>query len=98
MAGKPDPKPDFEDYISVEKLRNLSNEIRCQVKPFLEDWTSELEDKTISVHWNPGDVFTYGEVVRHVVAHEIHHIGQLSVWSREIGLQSVSANLISRKL
>ncbi|WAH36021.1 DinB family protein [Alicyclobacillus dauci] len=98
LAGKPDPKPNFEDYMNVDKLRNLSHAFRDEVKPFLAHWTSALEDKTISVDWNPGDVFTYGEVARHVIAHEIHHVGQLSVWSRELGLQPVSANLIGRNL
>ncbi|WP_243840759.1 DinB family protein [Paenisporosarcina antarctica] len=23
--------------------------------------------------------------MRHVIAHEIHHVGQMSVWAREIG-------------
>jgi uncharacterized damage-inducible protein DinB len=40
----------------------------------------------------------YGEVLRHVIVHEIHHIGQLSVWSREIGKKPVTANLIGRGL
>lgn len=39
-----------------------------------------------------------GEVIRHVIAHEIHHAGQLSIWSREIGKQPISANLINRGL
>ena len=42
--------------------------------------------------------FTFGEVMRHVIAHEIHHIGQLSIWSREIGKTPVTANLIRRGL
>lgn len=98
LTNKPDRKPKFEDYMSVEKLRGLSHSFRNDVEPFLEDWSTELESKTIRVDWNPGDVFTYGEVARHVIAHEIHHVGQLSVWSRELGLNPVSANLIGRKL
>jgi len=97
LAGKPDPQPKFQDYMNVEKILHLSHEFRAKVKPFVEEWTSEKEATTISVYWNPGDMFTYGEVARHVIAHEIHHIGQLSVWSREIGLEPVSANLIGRK-
>ncbi|HDR5875335.1 TPA: damage-inducible protein DinB, partial [Bacillus anthracis] len=30
--------------------------------------------------------------------HEIHHIGQLSIWARELNLRPVSANLIGRGL
>lgn len=36
--------------------------------------------------------------MRHVIAHEIHHVGQLSVWAREMGRQPVTANLIGRGL
>lgn len=36
--------------------------------------------------------------MRHMIAHEIHHIGQLSVWAREIGKKPVSANLIGKEL
>ncbi len=32
--------------------------------------------------------------MRHLIAHEIHHIGQLSIWSREMGIEPVSASLI----
>ena len=32
----------------------------------------------------------------HVIDHEIHHIGQLSIWAREMGVVPVSANLIGR--
>ncbi|WP_273716748.1 DinB family protein [Alkalihalobacillus pseudalcaliphilus] len=28
----------------------------------------------------------YADIVNHVIAHEFHHIVQLSVWTREIGL------------
>lgn len=36
--------------------------------------------------------------MRHVIVHEIHHIGQISVWVRELGYEPVSANLIGRGL
>lgn len=41
---------------------------------------------------------TWGEVIRHTIAHEIHHIGQLSIRARELGKKPVSANLIGRGL
>ncbi|MCC3376331.1 hypothetical protein LKX83_24965 [Cohnella sp. REN36] len=44
------------------------------------------------------EYFKYGEIMRHVIAHEIHHIGQLSVWAREMGKQPITANLIRRGL
>lgn len=31
--------------------------------------------------------------MRHAIAHEIHHIGQLSIWARELGRKPVSVTL-----
>jgi uncharacterized damage-inducible protein DinB len=63
-------------------------------------WTSEMESRTFLETDPNGETvsFRYGEIMRHVIAHEIHHIGQLSVWAREIGRKSVTANLIGREL
>jgi uncharacterized damage-inducible protein DinB len=42
--------------------------------------------------------FTKGEILRHLIAHEIHHMGQLSIWVRDLGLQPVSASVTGRGL
>jgi len=39
-----------------------------------------------------------GEILRHIIVHEIHHIGQLSSWSKEIGIPVVSSNFVGRDL
>lgn len=41
---------------------------------------------------------SWGEIMRHVIAHEIHHIGQLSVWARQMGHKPITANVIGRGL
>ncbi|MHB1629346.1 MAG: DinB family protein [Bacilli bacterium] len=93
-------KPSFEASSSLEKVKVLSNQYRREVEPFVMSWTSEMELRTIRDTSPDGEVetFRYGEVMRHVIAHEIHHIGQLSVWSREFGRKPVTANLILRGL
>ncbi|HDR5022767.1 TPA: damage-inducible protein DinB, partial [Bacillus cereus] len=53
--------------------------------------------KILKASWTD-KTYTYGEVLRHVIVHEIHHIGQLSIWARELNLRPVSANLIGRGL
>jgi uncharacterized damage-inducible protein DinB len=98
LAGQPDWEPKFEDYQTLERVRNLSANMRVEVEEFLCKWSDDMERKTITVSWRPGEVFTYGEVLCHVIAHEIHHIGQLSVWARELGRQPVSASLLGRHL
>ncbi|MEN1936183.1 DinB family protein [Paenibacillus sp. 102] len=97
LQGEDDLDLQFQDYQSLEKVKELSDSFKNEMKSFLQTWSSNLEDKILTASWT-NETFKYGEIVRHVIAHEIHHIGQLSIWARELNLQPVSANLIRRGL
>ena len=97
LQGEDDLDLQFQDYQSLEKVKLLSDSFRTKMESFTQMWSSNLEDKILTASWT-NETFKYGEVVRHVIAHEIHHIGQLSIWARELDLQPVSANLIRRNL
>ncbi|NHN34544.1 hypothetical protein G9U52_32675 [Paenibacillus sp. S3N08] len=64
---------------------------------FLQTWTNDFEKELVTVSWTEGR-YSKGEILHHVIAHEIHHMGQISVWVREFGIQPVSANVIGRNL
>ncbi|PFJ83806.1 DinB family protein [Bacillus cereus] len=113
LRGEPVPKePLFEDYASLQKLKNLSAQYHEKVKPFVTSWTNEMDSRKLSeTDFNEEPISsrdapirrrviecTHGEIIRHVIVHEIHHIGQLSIWAREIGKEPVSANLRERGL
>ncbi|WP_018922632.1 DinB family protein [Salsuginibacillus kocurii] len=72
LEGKPDIEYQIESYPTLQAVRNASNDCRAEVEQFVKAWRDEFEMK-------PFDDYTYGEVMRHVIAHEIHHIGQLSI-------------------
>ncbi|WP_408011592.1 DinB family protein [Pseudalkalibacillus sp. A8] len=93
-------EPPFEDYASVQKVKDLSRKYHRKVEPFVRSWNSDMEFRIASETDANGETVTYrhGEILRHVIAHEIHHIGQLSVWAREIGKDPVTANLVRRGL
>ncbi|MGW5953063.1 DinB family protein [Bacillus mycoides] len=97
LQGKEDNEPQFKDYQSIQKVKALSNLNIRELEGFLQLWSSSLECKILKASWTD-KTYTYGEVLRHVIVHEIHHIGQLSIWARELDLQPVSANLIGRGL
>ncbi|WP_443111933.1 DinB family protein [Alicyclobacillus sp. ALC3] len=86
------------EYTTVDSIRSWSDRCREEIEPFLQAWAPSRELQLVRAAWRPGESITAGEVVRHIVAHEIHHIGQLSVWAREVGKEPVSANLIGRRL
>ncbi|MFP7200983.1 DinB family protein [Lysinibacillus halotolerans] len=113
LRGIPVPEePLIEEYASLQKVKNLSTQYHEQVKPFVTSWTNEMESYKLSeADFNVAPISsrdapirrrviecTHGEIIRHVIVHEIHHIGQLSIWAREIGKDPVSANLRGRGL
>jgi len=55
-----------------------------------------LSDEIVKVSWDT-NTYTKNDILHHTIAHEIHHIGQLSVWARELNLSPVPANFIRRK-
>lgn len=100
LQGKPDFQENFKDYQSLQKIRELDAKFRIEVEQFVHEWDESMENRLFQETMPDGrvDTDTWGEVMRHVIAHEIHHIGQLSIWARELGKKPVSANLIGRGL
>ncbi|MFZ7942447.1 DinB family protein [Neobacillus sp. 19] len=100
LQGKTDFEESFEEYKSLNQVRKLDAEFRTEVESFVNNWDDSKENQLFYDTLPDGKMVTdtWGEVMRHVIAHEIHHIGQLSIWARELGKKPVSANFIGRGL
>jgi hypothetical protein len=59
--------------------------------------SSPTDCTNVSVPWDETKN-TADKILHHIIALEIHHIGQLSIWSRELELQPASANFVGREL
>lgn len=97
IQGKDDVVVQFNDYNTLEKVNSLSDTFRSEVVEFLQECSDALEDEPVKVPWDEIK-YTRREILHHIIAHEIHHIGQLSVWARELNLNPVPANFIGRDL
>ncbi|WP_440602294.1 DinB family protein [Bacillus safensis] len=97
IQGKEDVVLDFDDYKTLAKVKTLSTTLRLEIVEFLKSHLDGKQDRIVTVPWDKGE-YTKNEILHHIIAHEIHHIGQLSVWAREKKLTPVSANFIGRKL
>ncbi|GGE60563.1 DinB family protein [Priestia taiwanensis] len=97
MQGKPDIPIHFENYQSLEAVKKLSDSLRLDSEPYLLDWSENIEQEQVYISWLE-ETFLKGEVIRHVIAHETHHIGQLSIWTRELGIEPVSVHFVGRNL
>jgi len=84
----------------LEKVRKLDEAFHLDVERFVQSWDVSMETRPLCEPEQ--DVKTavesWGEVMRHIIAHEIHHIGQLSVWAREMGKKPVTADLLGKGL
>lgn len=100
LQEQPDFQESFENFSTLEKVRQLDAKFRLEVEAFVNNWNDSMESRILYDTSPDGGIEqdTWGEVIRHVIAHEIHHIGQLSIWAREIGEKPISANVIGRGL
>jgi len=100
LEEKTEFEEEFEQFNSLEKVKALDERFRPEVEAFVQAWQPAMENRPLVLPQRDGsvEILAAGEVMRHVIAHQIHHIGQLSVWSRELGLKPVSPNLIGCNL
>nr|WP_276540372.1 DinB family protein [Salipaludibacillus agaradhaerens] len=96
IQAKKDVVVQFADYKTLEKVKSLSNTCRIEIAELLKTNLNELKEELVSVSWDEGE-YTGDDILHHIIAHEIHHIGQLSIWARELELSPVTANFIGRK-
>jgi uncharacterized damage-inducible protein DinB len=97
IQGKEDIQFEFTDYATIEKVKSLSSRLRKEVAAFLTSNLEERKAEVVTVPWDEGH-YTVEEILHHIIAHEIHHMGQLSVWSRELELNPVPSNVVGRKI
>lgn len=97
IEGKEDVTFSFEEYQSINKLKKLSDTLRLELESFLDRLEEINLEEKVKASWQE-DEYIAENVMNHVLVHEIHHIGQLSVWARELNKKPVLANLIGREL
>lgn len=97
LMGKPDIEIDLTSYNSIDEIEDLSNKLQQENKAYLSEWTHDIENQIVYASWL-NQSFTKGEIIRHIIVHEVHHIGQLSIWARKMGMKPISANFIDRGL
>lgn len=83
---------------SLDEVISYSNFAKAITLKLFQDQPDDFESRTVDIQNKKGQTFsfTYGKILRHILSHEIHHTGQLSVWSREIGLKPVNCDLLIR--
>ncbi|ADU29528.1 DinB family protein [Evansella cellulosilytica] len=97
IQGKEDIVFEFADYDTLERVMSLSDRFRNELTDFLINNLEEMKGEVVSVAWDE-EQYTADEILHHIIAHEIHHVGQLSVWARELQKSPVPSHFVGRKL
>ncbi|WP_203246720.1 DinB family protein [Sporosarcina beigongshangi] len=99
MNGTPVIMKDINGIFTLQEVIESSNSTKLITQGFMQSWTPDSEDKVFEMQRRNGTTssFTYGKIMRHIISHEIHHVGQLSVWSRELAIKPVSSDLLFRE-
>ena len=93
IRGEEDLVVKYADHQSLDQIRALSNRFHKEINHGLYSLTDLERFKKVHVPWD-NSVQTVDDILHHMVTHEIHHSGQLSIWSREIGRQPVVARFL----
>ncbi|WP_175615475.1 DinB family protein [Piscibacillus halophilus] len=97
IQGKEDLIVNFNEYNSLEQVKRLSDKYRVEINEFLNTDVDRIKSQSIKVPWDQAE-YTVDDILHHIIAHEIHHIGQLSIWSRELNLEPIPVNFVGRKI
>mgnify|MGYP003446068105 CR=1 FL=1 len=100
ILGDPITYEGRESIYHLDEIRQYSTFVQLKTKAFTTNGKHGDEYRTIEVTRRDGSFrhFLQKKIIAHLITHEIHHIGQLSVWAREIGLKPVSSDLITRNI
>lgn len=99
MLEEPHNYPEKNSISNLDEVISYSIFTKTITETFLRNLTNDYENKKIHINGKGGTSysFTYGKIIRHLITHEVHHIGQLSIWSRELELKPISSDLIVRQ-
>lgn len=100
LQGTPVQVTDLNTITTLNEVKAFSARTQPETLQFLQSYPKDGTEQVLELKRKDGSIklLPYEKVLRHISAHEIHHIGQLSVWSRDMGLKPVSSDLIFREL
>lgn len=71
--------PDFNpgDYETIDSIKELLSEVHAHTLDYLGTLTDADLGRTVTAPWN--EDYLLGDMVGHVIEHEVHHRGELSL-------------------
>ncbi|WP_102691550.1 DinB family protein [Rummeliibacillus pycnus] len=88
-----------ESIKTLKDVQEYSSTIKNSTFHFLNQHIEEKTERSLIFNLKNGKTkeFSYEKILYHIVTHEIHHIGQLSIWARELGKVPVNSDFLIRE-
>lgn len=83
------PEYPLESYPTREAIKELLDQIHARTEKYLATLALADLDRTIEAPWGQ-DTFRLGWVIWHVIEHEIHHRGELSLVLGMLGREGLN--------
>lgn len=98
LLGNPESAMDIDSITELDVVKSYSKETSLLTDMFFRDWHNKHIKRTLEIRTKSGSnlSFSYEKVILHIITHEIHHIGQLSIWAREMDIKPVNTDLLTR--
>ncbi|TSB45345.1 DinB family protein [Alkalicoccobacillus porphyridii] len=97
VQNKQDVPYIFEDYSSLDEVKALSNTLRKEHALFLRTDLDAVLNQYVQVSWD-NQIYQAKDILHHLIIHEVHHIGQLSIWARQMNKQPIESHYVGRQL
>lgn len=75
------------DYPTIPDILTLLRMIHAQTEAWLDTLTQQNLDDVVS--FGDGEIFTVQWIIWHVIEHEIHHRGELSLFLGQLGREGL---------
>ncbi|QTD43183.1 DinB family protein [Sporosarcina sp. Te-1] len=99
MWNKPVITTDLRAITQLDEVKSYDVATRTRTELFLHELANSWgTNRILEVSKRNGEIlrFPFEKVMSHIITHEMHHIGQLSIWAREMGRVPVNSDLLIR--
>lgn len=82
------PSYSLDEYPDIESIKRLISEVHARTEAFLEELDSADLDRMVQLPWKEAET-TLGWIIWHVIEHEVHHRGELSLILGSLGREGL---------
>jgi len=100
ICGNPKNEQSIESIKNLQDIQEYSSIIKNSTSNYLNEYLKEKTEGSLFIILQNGETkeFPHKKILYHIITHEVHHIGQLSIWARELGKVPINSDLLIREL